>query len=462
VSILFLAFCNLSKSEEFDVTPKVILVETSRRMMGSLMLPEGSPWCGGKPTYFVSGHHNPESFNCEVSPGVFERVVTGKFERIDRHGCSSLDVDNDGIIDIMCSRGGSKGTGTEGYNEVHLTNEDGSIEQIFDHGLESPTRRSKDFVVFKGRDGEDLVFETVNGYPREDGMTNNNQMYKMVPQLQNGAYFQPIKGPWDDQSLYPLVVVTGKFDNDDALDIFLFGRHLIDSLTEPGKQVSQNTVQIYRQGNKSGLFAQASLREIGRADAVYEFSQATAEDFNDDGLHDIVFYDDITKKFYIMWNKTRGVGRKKIKFFRRTLHHKGDYDGKNFIVNGIRAIDVNGDGLMDIYVSQSRNDEGEYCDTKVKGGYPAVVEKFGIDKDNVFDFEPPIDPIPDLLFIQQATNKAYPTFRVHELNLGLRGCAGPELRPFGNQRLAVPYSHLQYPGYLYLLDWSGDSLPDTE
>jgi len=141
-----------------------------------------------------------------------------------------------------------------------------------------------------------------------------------------------------------------------------------------------------------------------------------------------------------------------VKSRRYTMHH---------YVRDIRVLDVNGDGLMDIYVSQSRNDRNEYCDTHVKGGYPTVQKEYGIKpygdyNQEVFNFEPPIDEMADVLFIQKERDGTkYPRYKRHELKLGLRGCAGV-LKPYGEQKLAVSYSFLQWPGYQYLLDWSNN------
>ena len=130
--------------------------------------------------FWFMGHLKPEAYLCENSPGIFERIVPD-FKNADRHGCTAFDVNDDGLVDMMCTIGGAKGTATDAYNEVFLTQEDGSIKQIYGHGLESGTRRSKDFIAFKSRNGDDLILETVRAWPRDDDLLNNNKMYKRVP-----------------------------------------------------------------------------------------------------------------------------------------------------------------------------------------------------------------------------------------------------------------------------------------
>lgn len=41
-----------------DVQPTIITLEKlpSRKVWGSISLPEGSPWCDGKPAYWLVGH----------------------------------------------------------------------------------------------------------------------------------------------------------------------------------------------------------------------------------------------------------------------------------------------------------------------------------------------------------------------------------------------------------------------
>ena len=194
---------------------------------------------------------------------------------------------------------------------------------------------------------------------------------------------------------------------------------------------------------------------VERWKSSYNFSAATAHDLNGDGRPDLIAYDQTRKRFFVFYNRSKGRG---INFIRGRLPREKPKYQFHHRARDIRVLDVNGDGLMDIYVSQSRDERNEYCDTHVKGGYPTVQEQYGIgNSEEVFSFEPPIDPISDILFIQKERNGTkYPRFKRHELKtLNLRGCAGV-LKPYGEQKLAVSYSYLQWPGYQYLLDWSNN------
>lgn len=105
--------------------PKVTKIERSK-VVGSISMAEGSPWCGGlnassssSPMFWLIGHQTPES------PWCFDRTSSSwrinhdvKLQNsVDRHDCLTLDVDGDGISDILCEVGAKKGRGM-GLNEL--------------------------------------------------------------------------------------------------------------------------------------------------------------------------------------------------------------------------------------------------------------------------------------------------------------------------------------------------------
>jgi hypothetical protein len=57
-------------------------------------------------------------------------------ERIDRHFCVSMDVNRDSLTDIICNVGADLGAG-DGYNELYLTNPNGSLYKVLVSGLQS-------------------------------------------------------------------------------------------------------------------------------------------------------------------------------------------------------------------------------------------------------------------------------------------------------------------------------------
>ena len=50
-------------------------------------------------------------------------------DKIDRHYCVTMDVNRDGRDDVLCNVGASKGMG-EGFNELYITQPDGSLLKI--------------------------------------------------------------------------------------------------------------------------------------------------------------------------------------------------------------------------------------------------------------------------------------------------------------------------------------------
>jgi hypothetical protein len=100
-------------------------------------MPVGTPWCAGAPTVWITGHQR-----CHESPRC---LVNGQWtlnnntrldeqdalngERIDRHFCVPMDANRDNLTDIICNVGADLGVG-DGYNELYLTNPNGSIYKV--------------------------------------------------------------------------------------------------------------------------------------------------------------------------------------------------------------------------------------------------------------------------------------------------------------------------------------------
>ena len=107
---------------------------------------------------------------------------------IDRHDCTTLDIDGSGSLDIVCGVGADKGKG-HGYNEVYLTVDDdrdgqrrGSVKKILsDHGLHKfTTMRNRLAVTLRDPHGVPLVFLAVRGDRRDDCGRNTHRMFRLV------------------------------------------------------------------------------------------------------------------------------------------------------------------------------------------------------------------------------------------------------------------------------------------
>ena len=103
----------------------------------SIWLPAGTEWCDGGPTFWVTGHQKIDESPFCLNDGewVLNNVTyldsadVLNLDKIDRHYCVTMDVNRDGREDVLCNVGASKGVG-EGYNELYITQPDGSLEKI--------------------------------------------------------------------------------------------------------------------------------------------------------------------------------------------------------------------------------------------------------------------------------------------------------------------------------------------
>lgn len=101
-----------------------------------------TPWCLSNPQ---NGTFSFENYN--YSGAVFDRPRNAVLDRqdslnvldgpnnIDRHGCTAIDVNSDGIKDIVCGVGANRGQG-HGYNELYLSSPNGNVTKVLEgHGL---------------------------------------------------------------------------------------------------------------------------------------------------------------------------------------------------------------------------------------------------------------------------------------------------------------------------------------
>jgi hypothetical protein len=168
--------------------PRVKVVQKFPSMMinTGLSNPNGTAWCGGRPTYWITGHNHYRSPFCMNEKGrwIYNETVeldgSDKLNAadgtpgIDRHACVSMDVNKDGIEDIICSVGARQGQGV-GYNELYLTQENGAIKKVVEkHGLyKHPYTRNRLAVTLRNKQGvEEYVFFGTVGGPRDDGEPN--------------------------------------------------------------------------------------------------------------------------------------------------------------------------------------------------------------------------------------------------------------------------------------------------
>lgn len=463
---VFLNLLALANGEN-SYQPKVITVEShpARRLLGSISLPKGSPWCDGMPTYWLVGHQGDDetpwclvpskaddtssSVNHDYSNATFTRprkavldvndamnAIDGK-SRIDRHSCLALDVNYDGLLDIICLVGADKGTG-RGFNEVYLTTKAGNLVKVLEgHGLQKyPSMRSRLIVSLKGADGSQLVFIATKGIPRRDHKTNVHRMFRLTNSTEKSPvhgynqsfFFEEVKGTvWQRNSIVACLL---KVDlNQDGIDDILICNDKSATL-----MFLQNPDSSWTNLPASGTWSQ-------------NWHNARFADITGDGFPDLIV---------VGWNAS-------IRIFQGSpTYPHFDFDNHPYYerflpysATDVEVLDVNGDGLIDLYVVQVdvTKNATNYCfngffKPKYWWGFPSP--------QSPVNYTPPLDNAHDLLLLGKtrvANFSAEDLFDEVFMNHAKPGC-GFFLERFGSNRTLIlgQGNHAQ-PGHNLLLQW---------
>ncbi len=111
-------------------------------------------------------------------PGGFSNASSSAFSSVDRHGCTSGDVDKDGARDILCAVGASRGKATKRH-ELSLAPNKARGELARDTlGISDPLGRGRYAAVFRlDKDRYPEVF-IANAPDRDDGWPGYNRFYR--------------------------------------------------------------------------------------------------------------------------------------------------------------------------------------------------------------------------------------------------------------------------------------------
>jgi FG-GAP-like repeat len=353
----------------------------------------------------------------------------------DRHFCVTMDVNKDGLDDIICNVGAFQGRG-EGYNELFITNLDGSITRVCnknetgdfmcqsDSGLQKyPTMRNRIAVTLRNLQGErEYVFMGTEGSPRPDNQTNHHRMFRNVySQLGAYPYFVEVPGPWTAGLFPAFCAVAGDFTRDGREDLVVCnpsGRALLS-----GQGISNAFYRVSLPPNLPHL--------------LY-WNSARLADVTGDGILDLVV---------VTISSVRPVARPPyLKIFRGTRRSpyfdfvRPYYVEKlNYPAADVEVLDVNGDGLEDLYVVQVDTRKGKYC------GPQAGVIQFPA------NVTPPYDRAPDILYVGNARTAAK-RFRPVRLLHSQPGC-GDFAQRWDRKTMLLSQASFVNSGFQLLLSW---------
>jgi hypothetical protein len=132
----------------------------------------------GSDDLLIGNHHwKPAFLYVNDNDGTFTRIDRDAFRKRDRHDCSFGDANADGLQDIYCSIGGSRGSGFS-RNELWIQGSDGEFTDEADaYGVADRTGRGRDdtFIDVNHDGYEDLYVG--NSFPRTDELKSKNKLF---------------------------------------------------------------------------------------------------------------------------------------------------------------------------------------------------------------------------------------------------------------------------------------------
>lgn len=385
---------------------------------------EGSVWCDGDaPTYWVTGHdgHALDRPLCLVN-GQWVRPAnnrTGLVTGQDRHACVTIDVNRDGLDDVLCNVGAGGGKGRRD-NEVYLTLPNGTLTKLdvrtSPHGLNRyPYMRNRVSATLKNPEGvRDLVFMGTMGFRREDGKSNLHRMFRNVFESpERFPYFEEVPGPWTSRYFPTFHAEAGDFTGDGVDDL------IVCDMSGPAVLARQRS---------DGTFRGVILPKNNVY--VRSWRSARIADVTGDGRPDLVVVTSPNRTKLLRVFK--GVkGRPYFDFNRPYFEASLRWNAPDVEVMG-----VNGDGRRDIYVVQVDESEGKFCfHHGVKRLAPDVV--------------PDLDNAHDVLFL--GTQGSVPYKKV-VMDHAQPGCGNIAQR-WDDRTMLLGQGAFDNPGYQLLLEW---------
>jgi len=337
---------------ELRIQPVVTEVEAfGSHANGAMTAAAPNPWCGNRKMYWVTGndawHPQGEKPMCQNVNGTWSNGADGLtsyypgWDNIYRKECTLMDVNNDGLQDVICATGNN--LVQQSSDEIYLTQTAGTLSKVFGHALEKPYTSSKYVTKLTASDGIKLLFVASTGEKRPDGQPNYHRLFKLTST--SSPYFTEVTGPYN--SYFPITA------HPVVADITGDG---IDDLILPNKG---GRATIYKQG------AGATFTKVDLSTAF-----ATTEGWDSIRVVDVLSEYPGSKELVATWSDGDDYFISIFKAqaaapyfdFRRPVYtQRLDSTGVDLEVS-----DLDGDGYKDIYVVQ----KGEKCGNDYYGGIP--------------------------------------------------------------------------------------------
>ena len=252
----------------------------------------------------------------------------------DRHGCAAGDVNADGRLDLYCEIGAYNGKGTGG-SELWLQRSDGSfVDRAGAWGVRAPYRRGRRPLLYD-HNGDGLVdlYFTTRGR-RVDARPNANELF-----INTGTGFVPLTTAATGWQPGSHCVADADWNADGRRDLIVCGD------TAGGA----DTLRLFR----NGVTRHTDVSSLLGKPVLWPRDVAAA-DLNSDGLDDLV----VVTATWLEIRLNRGTGKR-----------FATVNAAVRLVDGQRALvrDLNGDGELDVYVSDGCNGSVNVADKLVVG-----------------------------------------------------------------------------------------------
>lgn len=169
----------------------------------------------GLPDLFVGGHYN-RSYVYRNQCGSFtlDRQMDQNWGRSDRHNCAWGEANGDGLLDLVCARGGQRSRGGL-PSELWIQDQDGTFtDQAAKFGIEDATSRTRtvSWIDYDADGDLDLFFASHWRADSPNQLFRNDSGYFSLVEIGLEDHFGSEGAVWSDWNRdgYPDLIVTAK------------------------------------------------------------------------------------------------------------------------------------------------------------------------------------------------------------------------------------------------------------